>query len=139
MKKNEQKPKGRRKKKDEPSISGLACQIMKATEPQDAVLDENCKYTLTPRGVLVMVLSEFIKNIKEMNTFDKLIERVNKVEEQLLEGFSGIATGGDRRDLFGTDINNFFSTYVKACNEAGRMRQLLIDNGIDPDQGREEA
>lgn len=138
MKKKDQKPKGG-KKKEEPSISGLACQIMKTPEPQDAGVEENGRYTLTPRGVLVMVLSEFIKDIREMNTFEKLIERVNKVEEQLLKGFSGIATGGDRNDLFGTDINNFFSTYVKACNEAGRMRQLLIDNGIDPDQGKEEA
>lgn len=138
MKKNETGPKGRGKK-DMASIAGLSGQIMKQTRGAEGAQDQpqQDKYMLTPRGVLVVALSEFIKNVKDMTTFEKLVEYVNEVEQAFLEGLSRIATNGERDNLFGSDINAFFRGYVTACNEAGRMRQLLIDNGINPDEGKD--
>jgi len=84
------------------------------------------RFTITPKGILAAAVSEAYGI-----PLEKLLDGIDGVAKALLKGLSALATGGKDPDLLGSDFNDFFHMYVKAINEVGRMRQLLVDNGID--------
>lgn len=78
-------------------------------------------YDLTPQNILYTALDTLL-------TTD---ESVDDFEREIISKLSLLATNGSDSTIFGKDFNDLFTVFIRVINNAGRMKKLLDDNGID--------
>ena len=100
--------------------------------------DKNEVYSITPKGILFAALCDAFDIGKDSKSFNKDIKKVDKFIKGLLKGLSMLSSDGENDSLYGEDFTEFYTLCVKAINDAGRYRELLEQNGIDPDTKDEE-
>ena len=100
--------------------------------------DKNEAYSITPKGILFAALCDAFDIGKDSKSFNKDIKKVDKFIKGLLKGLSMLSSDGENDSLYGEDLTEFYTLCVKAINDAGRYRELLEQNGIDPDAKDEE-
>ena len=100
--------------------------------------DKNEAYSITPKGILFAALYDAFDIGKDSKSFNKDIKNVDKFIKRLLKGLSMLSSGGENDSLYGSDFTEFYTLCVKAFNDAGRYRELLEQNGINPDAKDEE-
>ena len=103
-----------------------------------AFSDKNEAYSITPKGILFAALCDAFDIGKDSKSFNKDIKKVDKFIKGLLKGLSMLSSDGENDSLYGEDFTEFYALCVKAINDAGRYRELLEQNGIDPDAKDEE-
>ena len=86
--------------------------------------DEN----LTPTALLLLAFKDAFGTDLDKSHLDK-IEKMSKI---FTEQFSLRATKGKDKTIFGPDLNSVCKCLVESLNMCGKMRQMLIDNGIEP-------